>query len=615
MVGASKVLWSLALSAALPLLLSGCGSKSDPNATTQFRPVDDEAPPTEAGSAAKSSQPADEMATKPDIGQAAPAKTSAATKPPPSSTSKSATGKGATSKSATGKGATGKSATGKGATSKAEAAPSDDPALTGSSGAKVRRIRSLMDSLNGELEGDTREAKEQFLLDKLQQTMQAAEEVVADGKAPAAARDEALFARFQVASMMMMKAGQDEETKELLGQVAADLATAEDTQLATLGRVQLFKLHVVDVLKLQPADAQEVLTALDTLLEAGGDVDIITREVMPLVTQLEQFGYGKEGVMAIAKIGDHFAASKDPKEALLGKQLQVSGLVGKLRGGEGDAAALGDELVAKTREIVEAAPTDRGGINLLFQLAHAQEGDFPDLAGKLYDLIEEKYAEHGDEKTAAKAKELVVSGRQRLSLVGKPLAITGVLVGGDPFDWTEYQGKVVLVHFWAISSKASLQDLSEKDGLHRKYQGRGLNLVGVNLDLNVKQVEQLFEAQQLPWPTVTGGKPSERGFKHPAAKACGVIAEALPFSVLVGKDGKVVAAGLQGPPLDEAIVKLLAVDGEAPQEKDKSDDKPADDKPADDKPADDKAKEGESDAQPDGKQPEESVSSLGSPTR
>src|SRR5205085_6214086 len=208
---------------------------------------------------------------------------------------------------------------------------------------------------------------------------------------------------------------------------------------------------------------------------------------------------------------------------------------------------VGDQVVGKAKEIVEASKADGGGINLLYQLAHAQEGDFPEVAGKLYDLLEEKYAEHSDAKVADKAKELVASGRQRMGLIGKPLEVTGVLVGGDPFDWSKYQGKVVLVHFWALANEASLQDLSNKDRLNRKYQRRGLSMVGINVDEDTKQVEELFKAQQIPWPTVTGDDPEQRGLKHPAAKECGVIAESLPFSVLIGKDGKVVAAGLQGP--------------------------------------------------------------------
>lgn len=561
MVGAVKKLWPLAFLAALPLLLAGCGGV-DPNAATQFRPVDDEEPAAVKAGASKSGGEArlpaavDELPAEPRT-----ASTKATGAPKSNGATKPAVG------------STAKGASGRPPAATEDKAASNDPALAGPTAAKVRRMRTLLRSLGGNLEGETQEAKMQYLMDLLQQTMTTAGEVMAEEKAPPEARDEALLARFQVASMMM-QAGPEGEAKEILAQASADLSKAHDTRYATLGRVQLFKLHVVEVLKLQPADANDVLTALDTLLEEGGSVDVITSEVMPLVSQLEQFGYAKEGVAAIAKIGDHFANSKDKHEALIGKQLQVSGLVGKLRSGQGDAAEVGEQLVAKAREIIEASAADRGGINLLFQLAYNQEGDHPEVAGKLYDLIEEKYAENEDAKVADKAKELAASGRQRMSLVGKPLEVTGVLVDGDPFDWSKYQGKVVLVHFWALSSEPSLQDISNKDRLHRKYARRGLNIIGVNLDLNVGKVQELFEGQQLAWPTVTGENPSQRGFKHPAAQACGVIAEALPFTVLIGSDGKIAAAGLQGPPLDEAIVKLLAANDKQPEGK-QPEEKPA----------------------------------------
>jgi hypothetical protein len=302
-------------------------------------------------------------------------------------------------------------------------------------------------------------------------------------------------------------------------------------------------------------------------------------------------------VAAIAKIGDHYAASKEPDEALFGKQVQLSGLVSKLRSGEGDAEKLSEEVLAAAKDIVETTKALPGAMTVFNQHAQALQGDFPKLSAGLYDLIEEQYGENSDEKVAAKAKELVTSGRKRLGLVGKPLEVTGVLVGGDPFDWSEYQGKVVLVHFWALLNQANLQDISDKDRIHRKYTRRGLKMVGVNLDLDSSKVKEMFDVQPLSWPTVTGANLSQRGFKHPTAQACGIIAEALPFTVLIGKDGKIAGAGLQGPALDEAIVKLLAAkEGDQPDEN--AADKPTDDKPAEDKPTDDKP-EPDSEKKPD----------------
>lgn len=576
MFGVSRRLWPLILVSAAPLLWVGCGGSVDPNTNTQFRPVDDE----EMGSG-KTSDP------NPGVEIAAQAKSNVL---PPQAADEPRFSKGITSRGTSDQGNATKAASketssnkpsssaSKGTTGRkpadTEVGSGDDPALAGPSGSKIRRLRKLLQSLGGKLEGDTQEARMQYLMSVLQQTMMTADEIVADERVPAEARDEALFARFQVASMML-QVGPEEESKEVLTQVATDLSNADNKRFATLGRVQLFKLHVLDVLKLQPADASEVLTALDTLLAAGGDIDVITSEIMPLVRQLEQFGYAKDSVAAIAKIGDHYAASMDQSEAIIGKQLQASALVGQLRNGEGDVEKIGEQLVAKVQDVVEASKGDKGGVNFLYQLAFNQEGDFPQVAGKLYDLLEEKYADNSDETVANKVKELLTSARQRMGLVGNPLQVTGILVGGDPFDWSEYQGKVVLVHFWALSSQASLQDISDKDRLHRKYARRGLKLVGVNLDVKIADVERLFEAQELSWPTVTGENPAQRGFKHPTAQACGVTAEALPYSVLIGKDGKVAAAGLQGPPLDEAIVKLLAAKAK-PAEKNASEDTPAD---------------------------------------
>lgn len=572
MIGASKTLWPSVILAALPLMLIGCGGQADPNAATQFRPVDDEEPvktDSDPVAARPAADPAVELGGKPPAGEKPAAKKPAADTP---------AAKGTSPRPPATK----------------DTKPSNDPALAGSTRDKVRLLRSLLASLGGELKGNTQQEKIQYLMEQLQQGLATAEEILADEKAPAAAREEALLGRFQVASMML-QFGMNQEAKELLSQAAADLAKSENPQYATLGRVQLFKIHVMDVLQLQPADAKEVLTALDTLLEEGGDVDVITSEVVPLIMQLEQFGYAKDGVAAIAKVGDHFAASEDEKESMIGMQLQVSALVGKLRSGEGDAAEVGDEVVAKAKEIVESSKADPGSINLLYQLARGNEGDAPELAGKLYDLIEEKYSEYSDAKVADKAKELVANGRVRLELVGKPLAITGMLVGGEAFDWSEYQGKVTLVHFWMLSSEASLKDLSNVDRLHRKYRARGLKIVGVNLDAEVEKVEELFEAQKLPWPTVTGEDESQRGFNHPAAKACGVTAESLPFNVLIGKDGKVVAAGLQGPLLDETIVKLLRADDEEPKDKGEAPKDKGEDKP----------EEPASDPQPDGEKPDD----------
>lgn len=564
MFGALRLWWPLILLAALPLMLIGCGGSADPNAATQFRPVDDD-----EQVAGKGDEEATSSSAKPPL-----APDQIPTNPRPS---QSEAAKNTTSPKTSGAGKSTKTPGKKSAAEPVDQDPGNDPALAGPTGAKVKRMRKLLGSLGGQIEGETQQAKIEHLLGLMQQAATTADEIIADSKAPPAAKDESLAVKYQIA-LMMTEGGLDKDAREMLSQAATDLTGAENVQLASLGRVQLFELHMEDVIKSQPADAADVLTALDTLLEAGVDVNLVVQRVLPLVSQLERIGYPKDGVAAIAKIGAHYADSKDPNEAMIGKQLQISGFLGALRSGEGDVAELGDKVVATAKDLVESTNNDPGAINLINQLANNQSGEYPEVSTRLYDLLEEKFAENKDPKIADKAKELVANGRKRLSLVGAPLSVTGEVVGGDPLDWSKYEGKVVLVHFWSVDNQPSLQDLADKVRLHRKYSRRGLNIIGVNLDMKVGDVEGFLDAQPQPlsWPTVTGENPSQRGFKHPAAQACAVTADSLPFTVLVGKDGKIAAAGLQGRTLDEAIVKVLApADEQPPQD---ADDKPKDEK-------------------------------------
>ena len=79
--------------------------------------------------------------------------------------------------------------------------------------------------------------------------------------------------------------------------------------------------------------------------------------------------------------------------------------------------------------------------------------------------------------------------------------------------------------------------------------------MGVNLDESLQDVDAYLQQKPLPWKTVVGGDPSAMGFGNPNAVRCGV--EAIPFLVLVGKDGKVAGIHVRGERLAEEIQKQL----------------------------------------------------------
>ncbi len=64
--------------------------------------------------------------------------------------------------------------------------------------------------------------------------------------------------------------------------------------------------------------------------------------------------------------------------------------------------------------------------------------------------------------------------RRRTSIVGNPFTVEGTLLGGEPLDWSQYAGKVVLVDFWASWCGPCGQSFPWMAEIQQRYADRGL---------------------------------------------------------------------------------------------------------------------------------------------
>jgi len=149
----------------------------------------------------------------------------------------------------------------------------------------------------------------------------------------------------------------------------------------------------------------------------------------------------------------------------------------------------------------------------------------------------------------------------RLKLIGEPAApIQGVDLDGKPFRLTDVKGKAVLVVFWATWCLPNAAETQWLQQAYETYHPRGLEIVGVNLDLmqdDAPKLESLLPNirrfvfdYNVRWPTLVNG-PADGD----VAKAYGVTE--IPANVLIGRDGKVAAIDLNRKNFESTVAKLV----------------------------------------------------------
>ena len=122
------------------------------------------------------------------------------------------------------------------------------------------------------------------------------------------------------------------------------------------------------------------------------------------------------------------------------------------------------------------------------------------------------------------------------------------LVGAD---LAKYRGRVVLLDFWATWCGPCVQEVPSMLKSYGKHRPKGFEIIGISLDQDKKSLDHFVKTRKLPWPQLFDG----RGWETANARRYDV--KAIPFTLLIGKDGKIAAVNPRGAALEPAIVAAL----------------------------------------------------------
>lgn len=211
-----------------------------------------------------------------------------------------------------------------------------------------------------------------------------------------------------------------------------------------------------------------------------------------------------------------------------------------------------DEIMAKFhREIAEKMSKNTNSFASFLWLQGLDPAKYATLYKQVDEAMMKKYPE---DKMVRTMHESI--SKDLATQIGMPAPeIDLPTPEGTQLPLSSLKGKIVMVDFWASWCGPCRKDMPFVVKLYEKYKAKGFEILGVSLDQDKARWVDAIKHDGITWPQVSDLK----FWDCAAAKAYAV--GAIPYTVLIDKEGKILAKGLRGHELEVAVD--AALNGEA----------------------------------------------------
>lgn len=148
-------------------------------------------------------------------------------------------------------------------------------------------------------------------------------------------------------------------------------------------------------------------------------------------------------------------------------------------------------------------------------------------------------------------KEEAAELLKKLDAVGKPFVIKFTAVDGMEIDLQQFNGKVVLLDYWATWCVPCVAELPQLKALYEKLHADGFEILGISLDEKETALRGFVEKEKISWPQFCDGK----GWQNRFAQQWAI--KAIPTLWLVDRKGILRSINARSG-LEEKVRKLLA---------------------------------------------------------
>lgn len=168
--------------------------------------------------------------------------------------------------------------------------------------------------------------------------------------------------------------------------------------------------------------------------------------------------------------------------------------------------------------------------------------------------LSEKYPDNKDIKSyhgMVQQAEMMVQRTQAIKVGAEAPELILPMPNDKDFALSSLRGKVVLVDFWASWCAPCRKELPNVKRAYEKYKNKGFEILGVSLDKDRAAWLEAISKEGLTWPQVSD-------LKFWQSEACQIYAvQSIPYTVLIDKEGKIIATDLRGAELDKKLAEVL----------------------------------------------------------